>query len=52
MTEKERERIREAAHEMAERSRLEQGLPPKVTDERTLELVATLIRDQPGGDAA
>jgi hypothetical protein len=51
VNEDERERIREAARELAERTRREQGLPPRVTDERTLELVAALLRE-PEKDAA
>lgn len=40
-----------AAHELARRSRIEQGLPPKIDDPATLHRVAVLVLGQQGADA-
>lgn len=38
------EELRQAARDLVERTRAEQGLPPKVDDVIALEQVATLVR--------
>jgi hypothetical protein len=50
--ERERERIRQAARDTTERSRREQGLPPKLEDRKTLEAIAALVREESEWDAA
>lgn len=45
-TASQRDEIRTAAREVAERSAREQGLPAKVTDRATLESVAAILRDR------
>ena len=46
LDERERERIRKAAEEIADRTAAEQGLPPKITDPELLKDLAVLIRDR------
>lgn len=44
MPELTREELEEAGRELCRRTRREQGLPPHVTDEKTLQQIAVLLR--------